>query len=338
VTVPQSALWQRIRQRALDAIPTGSSINFRSPLTLAAWQARGTYTIAAASSKKFTIVVAPSDFGGALISDAAFHLDHALEHQASLMNAVLGDRWSSPAWQVVTFYYWSYFSAMALSRLLGKSVWFVTPTVAQQFSALTTTGSPQVTKGTYELSCGNSLGAESRNVDLSKKQRRLHEQLWSTMFGLVSSVYQEVGAGVATAQEERLFLAIINSARVLGDDWPSTLRNLVNYRPGFAYTAPRFRSCVDAFTYLSSQQQSIEGVVGRLESNIIAMRADPSVESQPKLAAKMLADLTVLIDRMAHSLHEEIVERTGLDRRWLASKRRFAHQQRMTSTGEPWPF
>jgi hypothetical protein len=254
------------------------------------------------------------------------------------MKTISGGQWSSPAWQVVTFYYWSYFSAMALSRLLGRTVWFVTPAVAHQFSGLATKGSPRVTRGTYELSCGLALGAESRNIDLAKKQRRLHEQLWSTMFGLVATVYQEVGAGVATPQEERLFLAVINSARVLGDDWPSALRNLVNYRPGFAYTAPRFKSCVDAFTYLSMQRQSIDGVVDRLESNIIAMRAHRSVEAQPRIAAKMLADLTVLIDRIAHVLHEEVVERSGIDRRWLASKRRFAQQQGLTSTGAPWPF
>jgi len=327
-----------MRQHALGAIPPGSSVDFRSPLTLATWQALGTYTISSASSMRFTISVAPSDFGGALISDAAFHLDHALEHQASLMNTLGGGHWSSPAWQIVTFYYWSYYSAMALTRLLGKTVWFVTPAVAGQFSRLAATGSPRVTKGTYELSCGAIISAGSRDLEILKKQRRVHEQLWSTMFGLLNSVYQEVGAGVATPLEERLFLALINSARILGDDWPSALRNVVNYRPGFAYTAPRFKSCVDPLTHLSIQRQSIEGVVDRLESDNIAIRAEPSVEAQPKLAARMLADFTVLLDCIAHTLHDEVVERSGIDRRWAASKRRFVQQQGIASTGFPWPF
>lgn len=336
--IPQGALWQRMRQRALDAIPPGSSVDFRSPLTLATWQARGTYTISSSSSAKFTVSVAPTDFGGALVSDAAFHLDHALEHQASLMKTLAGGQWSSPAWQVVTFYYWAYFSAMSLSRLLGKTVWFVTPEVAQQFSSLAAAGSPRMTQGTYELSCGQSVSAGSRNVDLTKRQRRLHEQLWTTMFGLLDSVYQEIGAGVATHQEERLFLAVINSARVLGDVWPSTLRNLVNYRPGFAYTTPRYKTCIAPYTYLSMRRQSIDGVVDRLESNNIAMRTQGSVEAQPKLAAKMLADLTVLIDRIAHTLHEEVIERSGIDQRWMMSKRRFAQQQGIATRGAPWPF
>lgn len=337
MTLPQGSLWQRMRQRALDAIPLGSVVDFRSPMTLAGWQAQGTYTISSSSSTKFTVAVAPTDFGGALLSDAAFHLDHALEHQTSLMKTLSSHEWSSPAWQVVTFYYWSYFAAMALSRLLGETVWFVTPAVAQQFSRLAATGSARVTQGTYELSCGASLSAGTRELALVKRSRRLHEQLWATMFRLLGSVYDEVGPGVTAYQEERLFLAIIDSAQILGDDWPSALRNVVNYRPGFAYTAPRFKRCVDSFTYLTVQEQTIDGLVDRLENNNIVMRNAPSVEAQPRIAARMLADMTVLISRIAHALHDEIVERNGIDRRWLTSKRRFAQQQGLTSAGSPWP-
>ena len=326
-----------MRQRALDAIPPGSNADFRAPLTLAAWQAQGTYTISSISSTKFTVAAAPVDFGGALLSDAAFHLDHALEHQASLMKTLAGDQWSSPAWAVVTFYYWSYFSAMALSRMLGHTVWFVTPEVAKQFSLLAPTGSITLSRGTYELSCGANLSAGVREIQLVKRSRRIHEQLWTTIFGLMSTIHKEVGAGVASAQEERLFLAIIDSARVLGDDWPSALRNVVNYRPGFAYTAPRFRKCVDTFAYLSAQRQTIDGLIDRLENSNLAMRHTPSVEEQPNVAARMLVDLTLLFSRIAHALHDEIVDRTGVDKRWLASKRRFAQQQGLLSTGAPWP-
>lgn len=337
MTLPQSAIWQRMRQQALDAIPLGASVDFRTPLTLSTWQAQGTYTISSSSSSKFTIQVASTDFGGALLADAAYHLDHALEHQTSLMKTLASGQWSSPAWQVVTFYYWAYFVAMALSRMLGRTVWFVTPEVAKQFTTLSPSGSATFTKGTYEISCGDALSAGTRQVHLVKRSRRVHEQLWTTIFDLMNCFYRDVGAGVASPQEERLFLAIINSARVLGDDWPSTLRNVVNYRPGFAYTAPRFRNRLDTFTYLTSKVQTVDGVVDRLENSNLAMRAEPSVSAQPNVAARMLVDITILLSRIAHELHDEIVDRSGIDRRWLASKRRFAQQQGLLSTGTPWP-
>lgn len=326
-----------MRQRAVEAVPAGSSLEFKSPQTLSAWQARGTYTLSSASSTRLAIVVAPTDFGGALFSDAAFHLDHALEHQASLMNALATGQWSSPAWQVVTFYYWSYYCAMALSRLLGRTVWFVTPNVAQQFTTLAARGGHRVSRGTYELSCGAYLSAGAREIALAKRPRRLHEQLWATVFDLLGSVYQEVGVGVATPQEERLYLAIISSARILGNDWPSSIRNIVNYRPGFAYTAPRFKSCIDSFTYLSTQAQTIDGLVDRLENNNILMRNDPRIDSHPKIVARMLVDLTLLLSRITSALHDELVDRSGLDRRWLVSKRRFAQQRGILSAGVPWP-
>lgn len=337
MTLPQSALWQRMRQRALDAIPPGASVDFRTPLTLATWQAQGTYTISSSSSTKFTVEAAPGDFGGALLSDAAYHLDHALEHQASLMKTLTSGQWSSPAWQVVTVYYWAYFVIMALSRMLGRTVWFITPDVAKQFTTLAPSGSATLTQGTYEINCGVALSAGTRQILLTKRSRRVHEQLWATTFDLLNRVYQDVGVGVASPQEERLFLAIINSARVLGDDWPSTLRNVVNYRPGFAYTAPRFKSSVDPFNYLTSQVQTIDGLIDRLENGHLAMRSEPSVLAQPKLAARMLVDMTVLLSRIAHALHDEVVDRAGGDRRWLASKRRFAQQQGLLSASGPWP-
>ena len=326
-----------MRQKALDAIPPGAGVDFRTPLTLATWQARGTYTISFGSSTRFTVEAAPADFGGALLSDAAYHLDHALEHQATLMKSLLSGQWSSPAWHVVTIYYWAYFAGMALSRLLGRTVWFITPEVAKQFTALAPTGSPPLTKGTYELSFGTALSAGTRQILLAKRTRRVHEQLWATTFDLFNELYLEVGAGVATPQEERMFLSIINSAHALGTEWPSALRNLVNYRPGFAYTAPRFINSVDSYGYLTSQQQTIDRLIDRLENGNLAMRADPDISARPQIAARMLADLTILLSRIAHALHDDVVDRAGGDRRWLGSKRRFAQQQGLLATGAPWP-
>ncbi len=51
----------------------------------------------------------------------------------------------------------------------------------------------------------------------------------------------------------------------------------------------------------------------------------------------MLVDLTILISRIAHALHDEIVDRSGVDRRWLASKNRFSQQRGLVVAGTPWP-
>lgn len=337
MSLPQGVFWQTIRQQALDAIPLASSVRHSAPTNLASWQSSGSYTVLAATTSKITLIVTPTDFGGALFSDAAYHLDHALEHQATLMRSLNGDQWTSPAWQVVTFYYWAYFASMALTRMMGKSLWFVTPEVAKQFSILAPAGAPNIAKGTYELICGPFVSAGSREVYLVKKKRRVHEQLWTLVFSLLRSAKDEVDANASSPEEARLFTTIIATADLLGDDWPSMFRNIVNYRPGFAYTAPRYASKIGTYSYLSGQRATITTVIDRLESNTIAMRFTSSVEDQPKVALQMLADLTILLNRMAHSLHNEVVDRSSIDKRWRNSKKRFCVEQGVLVDGVPWP-
>ncbi len=337
-TLPKGVIWQRLRQRVLDTIPLGAGIQYRAPLTLASWQASGTYTIAGATSKTLTIEVAPKEIGGVLFSDAAYHLDHALEHQASLMSELTGDHWSSPAWQVVTFYYWLYFIGMSLSRMIGHTVWFVTPDVAGQFSTLAPKNSPKITKGTYEVKCGPIINDSSRDLTLTKKSRRVHEQLWTTCFNLLNSIYEAVGPGNSSIEEERIYISLIQSAKILGNEWPSTLRNLVNYRPGFAYTAPRFKRTINNFKYLTHQSQTLKVVVDRLETNILILRRSPSLTENTNLAARILIDITIILSRITHELHDEVVDRRGIDQRWRSSKHRFLRQYCFLGNGSHWPF
>lgn len=337
MSLPQGAFWQRLRQQSLDAVPIGTRVDFRAPATLASWQSRGAYSISSTSGTKFDLVVQTEDFGSALLSDCAFHLDHALEHQASLRKVLETSTWVSPAWQVVTFYYWSYFSAMALSRLLGRSVWFITADLARQFNTLAPAGVAALSKGTYEFVCAAHVSAGFREVRLAKRTRRVHEQLWSTTFGTLENIFNTLAKGAMRSDEERLFSAIISSAKILGDDWPSALRNIVNYRPGFAYTAPRYLPSLEALGHLSIKGHTIEDRVSQLEDGNLKMKTDPRIEVNPKVVVRMLVDLTVLINRVAHSLHDEIVDREGMDRRWLNSKRRFELQQGIGVNGANWP-
>lgn len=337
MTIPRGAMWQRLRQQALSSVSPEARVAFRAPTSLGNWQAQGSYSISSTSSSRFSLVVQSEDFGGALFSDASFHLDHALEHQASLMNALQGGGWFSPAWQVVTFYYWSYFCAMAVSRMLGQTVWFVTPDVARQFSRMSAAASATPGQGTFEVRCEEVVSAGFRAVRLIKKGRRLHEQLWATTFRALKSMFDEFPTGTMLPDEERLYRAIFATVEILGDDWPSALRNLVNYRPGFAYTAPRFIASLETLAYVDAPGQTIGSIVDRLENSTITMRNDPQVATQPRIAVRMLVDLTLLLNRIAHGLQDEIIERTKIDRRWRNNQRRFSEQQGVFRDGVPWP-
>lgn len=287
-------------------------------MTLAAWQAGGAYTVTVASTKSLSLIASSVDVGATLLSDAKFHLDHAVEHQAALLHDLRSGQWNRPAWLLTTFYYWSYFAAMSLTRMLGDTVWFVNDSVAAQLSKLASSATGKLGAGTFQFICDAAVSASDRTLTMKKRSRRIHEQLWRTTFDLLDGLYKSGSLIGLDPREQRLYLAILTSAKLLGPAWPSDLRNTVNYRPGFAYDAVRAATVLDSLGFLKVDgAQDVDDVVGRLETNVIAVSAAQRVEEVPRLGAHMLVDMTILLNLVARTLHEEIVERRGLDRRWV---------------------
>lgn len=333
MSLPKGAIWQRIRQTALDAIPTGAVVSFKSPVSLAHWQATGSYTVVPRSSSSIKIQVGATDFGGALFSDARLHLDHALEHQVTLLKGIGSGQWTSPAWQLVTFYYWAYTCAMAFSRMVGHSVWFLTADVAKQFSRLAPPGAFGLGTGTYELACEAETTAGFREVVLTKRKRRVHELIWSTVFRFLTKVVDEIGLGNALPEEERVYSALLETMKAFGPEWPSSLRNIVNYRPGFAYVAPRLSGSFQFSSFLTSREQELTSVLGRLENATIAAKGQSDDFQRAKLQSRMLVDFTILINRLALDLNDDLADRLAIDRRIAESRRRFSR----THGAEAWP-
>lgn len=337
MTLPKGAIYQLLRQQAVDAIPLGTHLNFRQPVTLADWQRTGTYVVASTTATSFTLVASSVDVGGALLSDAQLHLAHAAEHKAATWNDLRSGQWNSPAWLTVTFYYWAYFAAMALTRMLGDTVWFVNDATAAQLRTLSPTGS-KTGAGTYEFRCESQVSVTDRQVRLRKRSGRIHEQLWQTVFGLLDKIQRSVPQGSADPIEDRLYLAVLNSARRLGNDWPSQLRNLVNYRPGFAYDSVRQGSNLDSFGFVPVDEPSdLADLIDRMETNVISAVSSRPLELEARLAAHVLVDLTFLIDLIANTLHDDLVERHGLDRRWTLKRNSFAARNGLVLGDGKWP-
>lgn len=83
--------------------------------------------------------------------------------------------------------------------------------------------------------------------------------------------------------------------------------------------------------------QDVDDVVDRLETNVIAARASRRVEEVPRVGAHMLVDMTILLNLIARTLHQEIVERRGLDRRWALRRNAFATRQGLIHDRKEWP-
>lgn len=111
--LPKSNIWQHIRTASLDAIPQGSRAIQNDTYTLGKWRRSAYFIVDSASSKGISITTSSIDFGSALLGDAQHLLDHALEHQVTIWKQLQNQNWLSPAWTVVTLYYWSFFLLIA---------------------------------------------------------------------------------------------------------------------------------------------------------------------------------------------------------------------------------
>ncbi len=238
MSFPKGNVWQEARSLALDAIPIGVSHTFGRPNTLGSWTQAGYFTVSASSSKGYTLVVPAMEFGSALIGNAEYLLDHAAEHQVFLWRAQSSGGTWSPAWLVITWYYWAFFLVLAATRLIGRTAWFVDADVSRVLAAAGAAGR-KAGSGTYRVNCGTSVGATAREISLRKAHGRLHDNVWRAWFDICTEWLQKYPSGTGSAGEERAFRAIKRSGDILGREWPSAIRNAINYRPGFGYDAVR---------------------------------------------------------------------------------------------------
>jgi hypothetical protein len=334
--LPKGAVWQRLRARALDAVPSGTLIPYASPSSISDWLTKGAISVLARSSKRFEISAVPTEVGGALFSDSAFHLDHATEHAVHLRHELNSGRWRSGAWLTVTFYYWAYFVVLSLTRTTGLTGVFLTRDIASDLSTLA--GGAPFGAGPVTMICKPSTSIGHRDIELRRTGRsRLHDLTWYLWFETLREARKEAASTQRDPAEDRLYEVLQRSATVLGDGWPSDLRNLINYRPGFGYGAIRRTTRNSAFATIEVESaQSWDTVLARLETNTASLNAT-ALEFQAPLATKVLVDMTFILDTIARALHTEVIERRSIDPRWLRARNGFGRDQGADYDTPVWP-
>jgi hypothetical protein len=337
--IPQGAIWQSLRQRALAVAPIGSRISYAVPLTLSSWFRQGAFTVTRASKQSFVIAASPIEIGGALFSEAAFLLDSACEHSVTVRHQLATGRWYSAAWLVVTFYYWAFFVALSISRMLGRSGWFMSQSDVSCLKAISPVATTPSGAGPYIIECGPQITVSQLEVRIRRAERsRLHDLVWRLIFEEFRSLVPKKGATAGGEQEERLFVAILRSSNLLGLDWPSSLRNLVNYAPGIGYASVRRESRIGVFGSIAIQQPAtFADTLDRLENNVAAISPRELPANLP-LAVRILVDLTFALDSYARSLYMEVVERHSFDKRWPHARRDFLRQQFRHYKVQNWPY
>ena len=337
--IPQGAAWQHLRQLALTIVPDGTHIPSGQPPTLSVWLSEGAFTVAATSGQSFDLTAAQVEIASALFTEAAYHLDHAAEHSVTVRNQLAADRWFSAAWLCVTFYYWAFFAALSLTRLIGKTSLFLSRSTVTNLHILSNSASRSLGQGPFLLECSPALTVSYLNVSVRKSGRsRVHDLIWRLVFETVAGLASIAKAG-AGSLEDRLYAALDRSAQLLGPAWPSDLRNLINYSPGKGYTNVRRSPGINAFGVIQAKQSpTFADALNRLEDNLARLPMRATVLDNPTIATAILVDLTFALDAIATDLHQEVVDRRHLDRRWNNSRNDFIRRQFSLFEARSWPY
>lgn len=238
----------------------------------------------------------------------------------------------------VTFYYWAFFLCLAMTRLLGRTVWFLDRQAVRSLVALAPAPAQSPGAGSFILSCGPVTSLIERDLTFTKARGRIHDEVWGQWAKICDSKLTRLAVGSSTSVEERLFSALVRSDKLLGQSWQSAFRNAVNYRPAFAYSAVRRDSILQSLAFLRSPLTYDCGLLlDRFESKLSIVRSVTSLTEQPQTVAELLAYYTFLLHGLTCALYWELLERHHLDRRWSMSRVRFLRENNIYWAGEPWP-
>ncbi|MCL4809615.1 MAG: hypothetical protein KJ062_17785 [Thermoanaerobaculia bacterium] len=336
MTFPQGSAWQELRRRALDTVPHAVALKSAEPPTFRRWLREGAFSVAKQSGGSFTLTASTAETATLFLSEAALHLDHAVEHSAGIRHQLACGRWFSPAWLVVTFYYWAFFLAASILRSTGGSPWYLSKEDVAILDSLAGSGS-RAGAGAYHVRLGPTLSATQREVIVRRlAQGRLHDVMWRAFFEVVSQL--AVGIRGRPDDEARLYLTLQEGAARLGPTWPGDLRNLLNYRPGVGYGVVRRMGPAGVFRGIEVDPGSRFGsILTRFESAVGSLDRGRPIEEQTSLAATALIDQTFVMDEIARRLHADVLERRGIDKRWAEARRRFAVTQVGYRVPGGWP-
>jgi hypothetical protein len=343
---PKGSIWQQVRADGMSTIPVGTPVDIRRRGSLAQWRKSGYFHVASASTTGFGILTSPTEIGSALLGDAEALLDHATEHHALMCNAVRDGVWCSTAWMLVTAYYWAYFGALSLTRLVGSTVWYIDSSTALQLTGLAATPPTQKAgAGPYKFDCGPIVSLSERSISLVRSRDRLHEAVWRRAFDYLSQKFNDHGGTSSDPLEIRLFDCLQMAHRRLGVDWPSAVRNVVNYRPGFAYRAVQRVDILGLRKFLKSIERiGFVGVLEKFERELAALpsrcgSAELAIEGSPQILGRLTLLLAFLIHGFTWELYSEIISRTSPRASGHVARVKFLSEQKVgDSTTGVWPF
>jgi hypothetical protein len=340
VNFPKGKIWQACLARALDVIPEETR-STQPDWNLTAWRTSGEPAVVSNVGNKTTFQASPYSFGSALLNEVQSLLDHAAEHRAFIQCNISLKSDCSPSWLFVTTYYWGLFSALAIIRLLGHAAWYMDKRELHELFA--GSGISPSGAGTYLLEVGTLQGTTRRDFHFAKTPDRFHEASWKL---LDSWFTQQINAVTKTTTsndtnqiaEISLFNCVIQQV-FQTPNWSSTLRNAVNYKPGFTYKSVHGEDTIELYSFFRKLQLFDFNTLTHEYYDLLSLIPNNSSPiDEVSTAAKLVSLKAVLLDELANSLIREVVIERELDQRWASKRTTFLKNHIPHDKNKLWPF
>jgi hypothetical protein len=341
VKFPSARLWQICVASALDVLPDETR-SAEKEWTLTAWRTSGELVLAPIQHPgSLTFQGSPYSFASAMLNEVQLLLDHAAEHRVMIHSNVSTNQVCSPSWLFVTTYYWALFAALAFVRLQGKAAWYLDKQSLKTLVAGTPMRAPS--GGTYMLEAGTVQGSARRDFNLKQSSDRFHEATWKLVTELMKPHLDRVTSVTTSGETDQL--AEISIFRCLVDDpfrtpnWPSTLRNAINYRPGFTYQSVHGVDLLDNYAFF---RDLVPNGWESISTEYLAIARGISKGSEPdgvlEPATKLLSLKALMLGDLTTNLLNQVIVERRMDRRWGQKRDRFLRSKLPNDGHRIWPF
>jgi hypothetical protein len=326
MSVPQGFIRERVLADALDVIVDGVESDLSRALTFFEWRDKGGYHVTGATKQEFLVRCATREYGAMITREVSVLLNQALEHRLLLAKALGNGNTPSNSWLLVTTYYWCLFLALAWLRVVGKVVTYLPTDEISRLKAVLgkeKVKSPQ--NGTFVVTVTDLVGARSDLKYRRLKANNFHEGLWDTFYKDIDERMRAASKEPA-GWETRLYSALSFRSRFDDYSWPSKLRNVVNYRVGFAYDEVNGRCMPDMLPTLTiAKSKTVSELVQELE--IVQRDTDGrSVVERPNQFGQIMLLFGATMTHLLEDLCTEIWSVRGIDSAWIG--RQAAYSQK----------
>jgi hypothetical protein len=191
-----------LRAQSLAFYPNDVCVRYRQGVSFDDWTASGSYVLAASDKKRLVLRSSPTEFASVFLSDIENLINHSFEQFVEIQRLSVDPVERSDAWGVVTIYYYAFFSAQALLRLLGHPVLYLDSNALLPLKGLAGANSIPGA-GSFLVSLVNAIGPTDGEFELKKLNARSHNAVWAELFRILRhELAAAKQAGNVSAEEE----------------------------------------------------------------------------------------------------------------------------------------